>query len=141
MRPPADTGSTTLELAILAPVLLVLLGLVIVGGRVAAAGSAVEQASAAGARAASLARDARSATAEAEQVARDSLRAQGVECQPFGLRVDTAGFAVRVGQPATVSVDVSCSVPVADLGVPGMAGTRAVKASTTSALDRYRGRQ
>ncbi len=54
-----DRGSATIELAVLAPALLALLGLVIVAGRISVAGSAVEQAAASAARAASIARDAR----------------------------------------------------------------------------------
>ena len=136
-----DAGTATLELAVLAPVLLILLGLVIVGGRVAAAGGAVEQASSSAVRAASLARDARSAQAEAARVARDSLAEQGVRCDTFTSRVDTSGFAVAVGRPASVSVEVRCAVPLADLAVPGLSGTRLVSASTTSVLDRFRGRE
>lgn len=136
-----DAGTATLELAVLAPVLLILLGLVIVGGRVAAAGGAVEQASSSAARAASLARDARSAQAEAAQVAQESLTEQGVHCQAFSSRVDTSGFAVAVGGAASISVEVRCAVPLADLAVPGLSGTRLVSASTTSVLDRFRGRE
>lgn len=136
----ADRGSTTLELAILAPALLALLGLVIVAGRIAAAGSAVEQAAAAAARSASLARDGRAAQAGAERVARDSLRDQGVTCVPLASSVDTGGFALRVGSPASVSVRVSCAVPLSDVAVPGMPGRRVVVAEVSSPLDRFRGR-
>ena len=136
-----DAGTATLELAVLAPLLLALLGLVIVGGRVAAAGGAVEQASSSAARAASLARDARSAQAQAEAIARDSLADQGVRCETFTSRVDTSGFGVAVGRPASVTVEVRCAVPLADLAVPGLGGSRMVSASTTSVLDRFRGRE
>ena len=136
----ADRGSATLELAIVAPALLLLLSLVIAAGRVVAAGSAVEQAAAAGARAASLARDARSAESRAESVVRESLKGQGVTCATVSSRVQTTGFAVAVGRPASVSVEVRCAVPLADLAVPGMPGTRLMVAGATSPLDRFRGR-
>jgi Flp pilus assembly protein TadG len=135
-----DRGSATIELAILAPALLALLGLVIVAGRISAAGSAVEQAAASAARAASIARDARAAQSAAERSARDSLRDQGVACQPLTSSVDTRGFGVAVGSPASVTVDVRCTVPMADLAVPGMPGTRMVTATMTSPIDRFRGR-
>ena len=141
VRARDDAGTATLELAVLAPILLALLGLVIVGGRVAAAGGAVEQASSSAARAASLARDARSAQAQAEGIARDSLAEQGVRCETFVSRVDTSGFGVAVGRPASVTVEVRCAVPLADLAVPGLVGSRMVSASTTSVLDRFRGRE
>ena len=138
--PHPDTGSATLELAVIAPVLLMLLSLVIVAGRLAAAAGSVDQAAAAAARAASLARNARSAQAEAERIARASLRSQGVICAPLRTSIDTAGFRVEVGRPASISVAVRCSVPLADLAVAGMPGTRIVSAAATSPLDRYRGR-
>jgi Flp pilus assembly protein TadG len=135
-----ETGSATLELAVIAPALLVLLSLVIVAGRVAAAAGAVDQAAAAAARAASLARDARSAQTEADRIVQASLRSQGVTCAPLTSDVDTAGFSVAVGRPASVSVQVRCSVPLADLAIAGMPGTRLVSASAASPLDRFRGR-
>jgi Flp pilus assembly protein TadG len=133
-------GSATLELAVVAPGLLALLGLVIVAGRITAAGSAVEQAAAAGARAASLARDARAAEVAADQQVAAALRDQGVRCEETSTRVDTRGFAARVGLPATVSVAVQCVVPLRDVAVPGMPGQRTLTARATSPLDTYRGR-
>ena len=133
-------GSATIELAVLAPALLALLGLVIVAGRISTAGSAVEQASASAARAASITRDARAAQSAAERSARDSLRDQGVSCQPLTSSVDTRDFAVAVGSPASVTVSVRCSVPLADISVPGMPGQRTVTATMTSPIDRFRGR-
>lgn len=133
-------GSATIELAVLAPALLALLGLVIVAGRISTAGSAVEQAAASAARAASITRDARAAQSAAERSARDSLRDQGVSCQPLTSSVDTRGFAVAVGSPASVTVSVRCAVPLADISVPGMPGQRTVTATMTSPIDRFRGR-
>ncbi|HYN57042.1 MAG TPA: TadE/TadG family type IV pilus assembly protein [Motilibacterales bacterium] len=136
----ADLGSATIELAVLAPALLALLGLVIVAGRISVAGSAVEQAAASAARAASLARDSRTAQADAGRAARDSLRDQGITCQPLTSSVDVRGFAVAVGSPSSVTVSIRCAVPLADVAVPGMPGQRTVTAAMTSPIDRFRGR-
>ncbi|HEX6887064.1 MAG TPA: TadE/TadG family type IV pilus assembly protein [Candidatus Nanopelagicales bacterium] len=133
-------GSATVELAVVAPALLALLGLVIMAGRITAAGSAVEQAAAAGARAASLARDERAAERSADHLVTAALRDQGVRCQETSTRVDTSGFAARIGTPATVSVEVRCVVPLRDVAVPGMPGQRTLTARATSPLDTYRGR-
>jgi Flp pilus assembly protein TadG len=135
-----DRGSATIEMAVLAPALLALLGLVIVAGRISAAGSAVEQAAASAARAASIARDARAAQSAAERGALASLRDQGITCQPLTSSVDTRGFAVAVGSPSSVMVSVSCVVPLADISVPGMPGQRTVTSQMTSPIDRFRGR-
>jgi Flp pilus assembly protein TadG len=129
-----------MELAVLAPALLALLGLVIVAGRISAAGSAVEQGAASAARAASIARDARAAQAAADRTAREALRDQGITCRTVTSSVDVRGFAVAVGSPASVTVTVRCAVPLGDLAVPGMPGQRTVTASMTSPIDRFRGR-
>jgi Flp pilus assembly protein TadG len=135
-----ERGSATLELAVVAPALLLLLSLVVVAGRVVTAGSAVEQAASAAARAASLARDARAAQVEAERVARASMREQGITCAPAASRVQASGFGVAVGRPASVSVEVRCAVPLADIAIPGLPGSRVVSARSASPLDRFRAR-
>jgi Flp pilus assembly protein TadG len=135
-----EQGSATLELAIVAPALLLLLSLVVAAGRVVSAGSAVEQAASAAARAASLARDERSALAQAEHVAGASMRDQGITCSPAVTQVQVSGFAVQVGRPASVSVEVRCAVLLADLAVPGLPGSRVLSARATSPLDQFRTR-
>lgn len=136
----AERGSATIELAVLAPALLAVLGLVIVAGRVSAAGSAVEHAAASAARAASIARDARAAQAGARSVAQDSLRDQGITCRELTTTMDTSGFAVALGSAASVTVTIRCAVPLADVAVPGMPGERTVSAAMTSPIDSFRGR-
>lgn len=135
-----DRGSATIELAIVAPALLALLGLVIVAGRVAAAAGAVEQAAAAAARSASLARTKVAAEAEARRVVNASLARQGITCRSLSSSVDVSGFAVAVGTAASASVRVACAVPLADMVVPGVPGQRVVTATMTSPIDRFRGR-
>ena len=139
-QPFDDNGSATLELAILAPALLALLGLVIAAGRIEVAGGAVEQAASAAAREASLARTGSAARAAAMQSARGSLHSQGIACGVLQVVVDTSGFNVAAGLPAQVEVSVTCTVPLSDLAVPGMPGTRTMRAQMASPLDRYRTR-
>jgi len=130
----------TLELAILAPALLALLGLVIAAGRVEVAGAAVEQASAAAARAASQARSAETARQAAVQAAQSELSGQGLQCGDLTVTVDTTGFSATVGTPAQISAHVACPVRLSDVSVPGMPGSRRLTADTVSVLDRYRSR-
>jgi hypothetical protein len=139
-RARRDAGSITLELTILAPAVLALLGLVIVAGRVEIAGGAVEQASAAAAREASLARSPDAARQAATQAALDNLNGQDLHCTDLVVVIDAAGFAVPVGSPAYVSARVSCTVELGDISVPGMPGSRTLTAETQSTLDRYRSR-
>ena len=139
-RPHGDSGSATLELAILGPGLLVLLSLVIAAGRIEVAGSAVEQAAASGARDASLARSLAQAQTVAKQSATASLAEQHLTCDGLTVTVGSTGFAASPGKPATVRVGVACSVPLSDLGVPGLPGTRTLRASMSSAVDTFRSR-
>jgi hypothetical protein len=100
----------------------------------------VEQAAAAAARAASIARDARAAQAQAQATASSALADQALTCAPSSTIVSTTGFRVAVGEPASVTVEVRCAVPLADVAVPGMPGTRVLTARVTSPLDTFRGR-
>jgi TadE-like protein len=135
-----ERGSATVELVLLAPVLLLLLGAVVLAGRVALAGGAVEQGAAAGARAASLARDPAAATTAARGAVQAALAQQGLQCAAVTVTVDTTGFGVPLGRPATVAVRVQCQLRLADLSLPGVPGSRTLAAVTSSPLDPYRGR-
>lgn len=135
----ADRGSTSLEFAVLAPALLLVVAAVIVGGRVSTTHTGVLVAAEAAARQASLARTASAADAAATSEAALSLASQDISCQSTSVTLSTAGFAVAVGQAATVSAEVSCAVPLSDLGLPG-AGSITVTEAATSVLDTYRER-
>ncbi len=140
MRASRERGSATLELAVLAPGLLVLLGLVVAAGRVQLASGAIEQAAAAAARAASIARDARSAEAAAESAAHAALSGESPACLDLSVDVDVTGFALAPAEPASVTAEVTCRVALADLAVPGLPGQRSISAVMTSPLDTFRGR-
>ena len=73
-----ERGSITVELAILAPALLLLLGLLVFAGRVETSSASVEQAARAAARDASLARTADAARATAQAAAARELA--GSDC-------------------------------------------------------------
>jgi len=136
----ADAGSVTLELAILTPAVLVLLGLVILAGRIQVADQAVDHAAQTAARAATLARDPATARTRALEAATRELTTGDLHCTNVHLTLDTTGFAVPVGQAAQVTATVTCTLNVSGLGVLGVAATRVVTASAASALDTYRTR-
>jgi Flp pilus assembly protein TadG len=135
-----ERGSTTLELVVWAPGLLLLIGLLTVAGRVNSANAAVEQAAVDAARTASSARTAAAAVDLARAGAARTLAVQGLQCTTTTVALDTSGFATRPGQSATVTATVTCPVRLSDLSVPGLPGTRTVSHTATSSLDTFRER-
>jgi Flp pilus assembly protein TadG len=135
----AQAGDAALELIIIAPVLLAIIGLVIAAGRTSVAQGSVDAAARDAARQASIARSPADALAAARLSADEALSQDGLNCDPV-VNVDTSGFGVPVGQPAEISATVSCTVPLSDLVVPGLPGSKTLTYTFTSPLDPYRGR-
>ncbi len=133
-------GSVSLELAALAPALLLLLLLTVAAMRITLAGAQVDGAARDAARAASLARAPQSATAAAQHSAARTLAGQRLTCAQLTVTVDPAGFAVAAGTASTVGVHVTCRVGLGDLAVPGVPGSTTMTAGYTAPLDPYRAR-
>ncbi|WP_409328909.1 TadE/TadG family type IV pilus assembly protein [Trujillonella humicola] len=130
----------SVELALLAPALLLLLSFAVVAGRTQVAEGAVAEAARAAAREASLAQDAVTAAALAGAQADRTLAAQDLRCQSTRVDIDTTGFQAPPGQPGDVTVSITCVVGMADLLAPGLPGSVTVEASFTSPVDAYRER-
>ncbi len=130
----------SVELALLAPALLLLVSLAVFAGRTQIAEGAVEEAARAAAREASLARDGSTAAALAGAQAQRTLTAQDLRCRHTSVAVDTAGFSTPPGQPGDVTVTIACVVGMADLLAPGLPGAVTVEAAFTSPVDAYRER-
>jgi Flp pilus assembly protein TadG len=127
------------ELTVLAPTIALLIGFVIVAGRLSGGHSTVQAAANDAARMASISRTPADAQAAARAAAEQSLRGQAKTCGSYTVVVDTSGFSVPVGQPAQVSATVNCEVPLAGL-LPGLPGSRTVSEQAISPLDTYRER-
>jgi Flp pilus assembly protein TadG len=138
-RAAGDRGSLTLEMVVLAPGLLLLISFAIFVGRVTTAGQAVEQAAAAAARTASIARTAGAAQFTATEAARTTLTQQNIACASTTVTVDTSGFTRPVGTAATITTTVTCVLDLSSLG-PGIPGTRTLSGTSVSPLDTYRAR-
>ncbi len=142
-RSGSQHGNAALELVILGPVLLFLLGLLIAAGRTSIAQGSVQAAARDAARQASIARTPAAARAAALASARLALSQDSLDCTPV-VKVDTGGpstgFGAPVGVPAQVTAKVICQVSLSDLLVPGMPGSRTLKATFTSPLDPFRAR-
>jgi Flp pilus assembly protein TadG len=136
----AERGSVSVELALLAPALLLLLSFAVFAGRTQIAEGAVQEAARSAARDASLARDPATAAGLAGAQAERTLAAQNLRCQRTTVDVDTAGFQAPLGQPGDVTVSITCVVGMADLLAPGLPGSVTVEASFISPVDAYRER-
>lgn len=137
-----ESGFGAVETAIIIPVVLLVVLVIIAGGRVARANSHVDAAAFAAARAASISRDAGTARGAAESAANTHLSQSGLRCAPSQVSVDTSGFSRPPGQPAQVRVSVRCTVPLRDLGAPGVGASRTiVSTEAVSAIDTFRERQ
>ena len=133
-------GGASVEAAILAVTMGVLLSFGLAGGRLVAAESAGDQAARAAARIASAQRDPATAHRAATTAAQRTLAGQHLACAQLTVIVDTSQFNRPLGTPATVRAEVSCAVRWSDLGLPGAPGTHTVTAVFTSPIDQLRER-
>jgi len=134
-RRRGERGSAALELVIVAPALLLVLGLVIAGGRLSGARQGVATAAGDAARAASVARGPTDAQAAATASASAALGDEGLACAPLSVTVDTTDFVPG----GSVGVTVGCTAQLGTL-VPGaLSGTHEVHAHASAVIDTYRG--
>lgn len=130
-----DRGASTTEAALLTPLLVAVLLFVVLCGRLVSAQMDLDAAASAAARSASLARTDAAARAEADRTARETLAAHAVTCQQVSVTVSTGGL--RPGGAVTVSV--ACTVPLSDLALLSVPGSRTTRATATSPIDVWRG--
>lgn len=135
-----ERGSAAIEAAIGVPAFALFVGLIIFGGRTAATHEALQSAAADAARSASLARDAEVARAEAREAATTSVKNQQIGCSAISVDVDTSDFNKQPGVPGSVNVTVSCRLDLSDLAVPGVPGSRVMRATMSSPIDTWRER-
>ena len=137
LRAGRERGSYTLESLLCVVVLLPFLGLLAAWGLAGLFDSAVDNAAAAAARAASQASDPDTAQQRGQDAAVAALAQEQRNCTDRTITVDTAGFDKPVGEPASVTATVTCTVPLAQLAVPGLPGSKTLTATVTSSLDQY----
>lgn len=135
-----ERGFSAVETAITIPVVLTLLLILIASGRMAKANLSVDAAAYSAARAASISRTSGEASGNASAAATQSMEQQGLTCSSTSVQVDDSAFSTAPGTRASIQVTVTCQVPLGDLSVPGMPGSRTVTGTASSALDSYRGR-
>ncbi|HEX6760223.1 MAG TPA: TadE/TadG family type IV pilus assembly protein [Propionibacteriaceae bacterium] len=140
-RVPEDQrGAAAVELTLLVPTLLLILGLLVAGGRLWFARTTVNEAALSAARAASLARSAAAATAEGRDAGSRSLATAGLRCRSTSVSISTAAFAIPAGTPSTVTSTILCMVDFSDVFLPGWPGSVELTGRGSAALDTYRSR-
>ena len=134
-RPRAgdDTGSTTVEIVVLAPLVIALLCFVVGLGRIADARNQLTGATRDAARAASLAATPAAARTAAEQAAAADLDSAGIDCARFAVAVNDVDF--RPG--GSVTVRVACTTDLSAVSVSGLPGHLTLDATSTAPLDTY----
>jgi Flp pilus assembly protein TadG len=135
-----ERGSAAIEAAIGVPAFVLFVALIIFGGRTASAHEALQAAAAAGARSASIARDAKTAQGAAREAATTSIANQQIGCSDIEVTVDTTDFNKQPGRPGAVDVTVTCRLNLSDLAVPGVPGSRVMRATMSSPIDTWRER-
>ncbi|WP_416968267.1 TadE family protein [Streptomyces sp. 4F14] len=126
-------GSATVELILLAPVLLMMLWFLVYCGRLTDTRLRIEAAAHQAARAATLAPSPPLAAAEARATAATALRDADVTCQSMSVSVHgtlTNGSALTVA--------VTCTVDLHDLTLLQVPGTTTLTADFTAPVDTYR---
>jgi Flp pilus assembly protein TadG len=135
-----ERGAAALELVVVIPGLVLLLGMMIAGGRLWFAHTTVTEAAQVAARAASIARSASQATTDGRSAGEQSMSTGGLHCSDRSIVVHTAAFSTAVGTPATIRTQLTCRVPLADLLLPGTPGSILITGDGSAALDTYRAR-
>lgn len=145
MRPTGQTRdqrglSPGIELVVLLPALLILLGVTVAGGRLWFARSTVTEAAYSGARAASLERSAPQAQSSGRAAVAAQLQTDGVHCAERTIALGTADFGAAVGEPGAVKATVQCRISFGDISVPGFPGTMLITGLASAPIDTYRQR-
>jgi len=137
-RGSGERGSSSVEAAIVVPVLLLFIAVVIGGARIAMAQQGVELAAQAGARAASLERTSWEGTPAGRRAAQHSLAGSAVPCAP-DVTV-TGAWDLPIGVPGAATATVRCRVTLSDLLLPGLPGSIMITRTADSPIDPYRAR-
>lgn len=135
-----ERGSAT-ELALAAPLMLLLLLLPVFASRLSEARAEVDDAARSAARAASIARSPEDAASSAQDAAEADLAEAGVSCASFRVATDAAHFrSTQIGRRAgSVRVEVTCTVDLSDVALLRVPGSKTIRASFVAPVDALRG--
>lgn len=130
-----ERGSAATELVVMVPMAVLIVGFVILVGRLSTTNQDVTSASRDAARAASVRQYPGAANADGTAAATATLAGRNVSCQTLTVDVDTSQL-----QPGgQVTATVTCIVGLNDIVGLGIPGTRTITSTSTAVVDRYIG--
>ena len=135
LRRRAESGSLAVEMAMVAPGLLLIFALIFAYGRAAQVNGTLESGTRDAARSVTLARSYDDALVRANTVLADAMKDAPQSCQDTLTLKIVGDYAP--GEPVTVDAD--CTYDISDIGLPGAPGTLNAQSSFTSMLDPNRG--
>jgi Flp pilus assembly protein TadG len=133
-RSPSERGSVAVEAVVLTSVVMIFVLLAVACGRYEATRAQVTGAARAAVEAASVVPSADQAQSAANSAATPDLMGSGASCTSTSVFTDTRNF--KPG--GSVSVTVTCTVGLSDLGVPGLPGEATVEVTQVAPIDPYR---
>jgi len=134
VRVSDERGSLSVELVVLAPVVLLVVLATLVFGRMSEARQQVVEASRAGAEMAAVLPTVGTAQWVGSINAVINLIDRTHTCAHSSISIDTSHFVPG----GYVTATVSCLVLLSDIGFPGLPGSTTVTASATAPIDPYR---
>ena len=138
--PKDQRGAAAVELTLLVPALLLILGLLVAGGRLWFARTTVNEAAQSAARAASLARSAAAAASRVETPARNRSPPRGSAAGPPRSRSVRLPSLYRSRDAVDRHLDDLVQVDFSDVFLPGWPGSVELTGRGSAALDTYRSR-
>lgn len=131
----SDRGASSVELVIIAPVLVMLILLVVGLGRMALARQQVDSSAHEAARAASLQRTAGAAASDGQAAGRRAIDETGLSCAQLRVNVDTSSY--RPG--GHIRATVTCIADLSDVTLAGLPGSKTYTSSAIVPIEQWRG--
>ena len=142
-KPKTERGTTIVEFVALAPLLAALMLFVVFCGRVACTRNTVARSARDAVRAASMSITREEAATALEATLTENLGANASRCTH--LPVDYGAIGTDTGEAGdwdsgVIELRLTCDIPMSDLGLLGLAGTKTFTAVAIEPVDTWRSR-